>query len=183
VVPLFVPPLRERREDIPLLVNHFLARCRAEDNLPPRRFSKDALDALRKLSWPGNVRELGNIVERLVILTRGAEIGTEELDAAGLPVPGSAANGSGPEDVGSKAVAGPGRVTGGFRPEEVLALGGLVEARRAFEIACIVEGLRAAAGNVSEAARLLGIDRTNLHKKIQAYGIEVERRNHDETVS
>jgi two-component system nitrogen regulation response regulator NtrX len=60
-------------------------------------------------------------------------------------------------------------------PEQLRELGGLVEARRLFEAACIREGLRAAQGNVSEAARLLGIDRTNLHKKIQAYGIETDR--------
>jgi two-component system nitrogen regulation response regulator NtrX len=160
VVPLLVPPLRDRRADIPLLVRHFLERGRIENDLPPRSLSEEAMSVLSGLPWRGNVRELGNVVERLAIMAKGSTIGVADLEAAG-----------------AGAVAGAARAAGS---EEILAQGGLVEARRAFEIACIREGLRAAAGNISEAARLLGIDRTNLHKKIQAYGIDVGKNGHRE---
>jgi len=169
VVPLRVPPLRERSDDIPLLAAHFLERYRIENNRPPIRMREDALDRLRGLTWPGNVRELGNVVERLLIMSQETEIGLDDLDRAGLSadVPGAA-------DALGGAVAGP---VVSSSTEEVRRLGGLVDARRNFEAACIREGLRQASGNISEAARLLGIDRTNLHKKIQAYRIDVGRES------
>jgi two-component system nitrogen regulation response regulator NtrX len=166
VVPIAVPPLRARPEDVPLLAEHFLERYRLENNLPPRRFSADALQALQALAWPGNVRELHNVVERLAIMARGERIGLGELRSAGILAPPAAASGAAPGGAAGGA--------GGPQPlpcGEILALGGLVEARRRFEAACIEACLAAAGGNVSQAARLLGIDRTNLHKKIQSYGI------------
>jgi two-component system nitrogen regulation response regulator NtrX len=166
VVPLAVPPLRARREDITLLAEHFLERYRCENNLPPRRFAPAALEAMRELPWPGNVRELHNVVERLAIMSRGEVIGLEELRSAGVLNP--PAGGGGAKPVGAAA---PGGGVSPLAPGEILALGGLVEARRRFEAACIEACLSAAGGNVSQAARLLGIDRTNLHKKIQSYGI------------
>ncbi|RPJ43531.1 MAG: sigma-54-dependent Fis family transcriptional regulator, partial [Candidatus Latescibacterota bacterium] len=165
VVPMRVPPLRERRDDIPALVNYFLERCRVENNLPPRAIAPEAMTILVDLAWPGNVRELANVVERLVILSRGPAIGPADLERAG-------ASGGAPAGRAGTPPAGAAPLLGS---DEIAAAGGLIPARRAFEIACIREGLRAAAGNVSEAARLLRIDRTNLHKKIQAYGIDVER--------
>ncbi|MFH1681628.1 MAG: sigma-54 dependent transcriptional regulator [Candidatus Eisenbacteria bacterium] len=165
VVPLRVPPLREREGDVRVLASHFLDRYRLENNLPPRSISEEAMAALERLPWRGNVRELGNAIERLVIMARAAGIGTEDLERAGLLA--RPRSGRAPGEAAAEI--------GALRPDEIARLGGLVGARRAFEIACIREGLRAAAGNVSEAARLLGIDRTNLHKKIQAYGIDVER--------
>ncbi len=171
VVPLAVPPLRARREDIALLAEHFLERYRCENNLPPRRFGPDALAALQELPWPGNVRELHNVVERLAIMSRGEIIGLDELRAAGVLGPPAGAAATRP----AGATAPDGGVAP-LAPAEILALGGLVEARRRFEAACIEACLSAAGGNVSQAARLLGIDRTNLHKKIQSYGITPPRQ-------
>jgi DNA-binding NtrC family response regulator len=125
---------------------------------------------LAALPWPGNVRELSNVVERLLIMSRGGEIGVDDLRAAGI---------AGRPD-GAGAEKGGGGAAGELKPLSpgaVLGMGGLVEARRRFEASCIAEALRGAGGNVSEAARLLGIDRTNLHKKIQSYGINTENPN------
>jgi two-component system nitrogen regulation response regulator NtrX len=169
VIPIRVPPLRERREDIPLLTNHFLERYRLENNLPPKAIAEDALAALCRLSWPGNVRELCNVVERLVILCPGAQIGIGDLEGAGVL----------PRDAATASPAADGRLHP-LDPDQVLALGGLVEARRRFEAECIRKALRRAGGNISEAARILGIDRTNLHKKIQSYDIQEEKENSDD---
>jgi two-component system nitrogen regulation response regulator NtrX len=158
VIPIRVPPLRERGEDVVLLARHFLERFRLENNRPPMTFAKGADAMLAARAWPGNVRELQNAVERLAIMGRGAEIGAADLEGAGL----------GAAD-GTRAVARP-----GTSPAAVGAAGGLVEARRRFEIDCIRRALAESDGNVSRAARALGIDRTNLHKKIQAYGLETK---------
>jgi two-component system nitrogen regulation response regulator NtrX len=171
VIPILVPPLRDRREDIPVLANYFLARYCAENNLPPRTFSAEALQILGLLPWPGNVRELHNAVERLAIMTPGKCIAAVELQRTGLvkkdtdAAPSQAAG----EDEADPAAAQTFGVP--VTPQEIMRLGGLVEARRLFEAACIREALAASEGNVSQAARLLGIDRTNLHKKIQSYGL------------
>ena len=164
VIPLRMPALRERREDIGPLARHFLEGFRLENNRPPLRFTPAAEAALAALPWPGNVRELQNAVERLAIMAPGPEIGVEDVGrgapadrVVGTPVAG--APGAGGEVPGTPA-------------GDVLATGGLVEARRRFEIACIRRALEESGGNVSQAARALGIDRTNLHKKIQAYGLE-----------
>ncbi len=164
VVPIAVPPLRRRRADIPLLAERFLERYRLDNDLPPRRLAADALALLCDLPWPGNVRELQNAIERLAIMSAGVEIGSADVERAGLlPARGEAAGaGAAAADAGGPAALSVARLR---------ALGGLVEARRRFEAACIRECLRAADGNVSRAARLLGIDRTNLHKKIQALGL------------
>ncbi len=166
VIPIRVPPLRERCEDVPRLAAHFLERFRLENNRPPLSFTSDALAALERPEWPGNVRELANVVERLAIMVPGPEIGAAELAAIGLLEAGGTAR---------EVAVAPGEGIAPIAPEQLRELGGLVEARRRFEAACIREALGAADGNVSEAARLLGIDRTNLHKKIQAYGIETDK--------
>jgi two-component system nitrogen regulation response regulator NtrX len=174
VVPLRVMPLRERPEDVPLLAEHFLERYRLENNLPPRRLQDEAMMVLAQLAWPGNVRELQNAVERLVILSPGPEIGLEDLRGAGLL---GRAHGGAAAPRASDRSAEPGADAAGrqagmaLNPAEIQGLGGLVEARRRFEAACIRRCLQESGGNVSQAARLLGIDRTNLHKKMQAYGI------------
>ena len=163
VVPVHVPPLRERREDIPLLAEHFLGAYLDENGLPQRQFAPEALQLLGSLPWPGNIRELGNAVERLAILSAGSVIGPEDLARCG--VGGDITletNGALPE-------------TGLFEPSAVMAAGGLVAARQNFEKQCITSALAEAGGNVSQAARLLGIDRTNLHKKIQSYGLAQDK--------
>ncbi len=169
VVPIAVPALRERREDVPELAVRFLERYRLDNNLPPRRLGADALALLRELPWPGNVRELQNAIERLAIMSAGPEIAAADLQRVGLLGAGLAAATGEARDDGPAALAVP----------RLRALGGLVGARREFEAACIRECLRAAGGNVSRAARLLGIDRTNLHKKLAAYGLE-KTNGHDD---
>jgi len=165
VVPVHVPPLRERRDDIPLLAEHFLSAYLDENGLPARQFTPEALQLLRTLPWPGNIRELSNAVERLAILTRGPRIGPDDLLRHGIGVDLAAAG---------QAAAPRGTAAGGDDleiPAAVMRAGGLVAARQEFEKRCILAALTEAAGNVSQAARLLGIDRTNLHKKIQTYGL------------
>jgi two-component system nitrogen regulation response regulator NtrX len=158
VVPIHVPPLRERADDIPLLAEHFLAVYLDENGLPQRSFSADALAVLRNLPWQGNIRELGNAVERLAILAAGEEIGRDDLALCGIGgdggAPGSVASGKGSWDLAA-----------------VKAAGGLVPARQQFEKEQIEAALDETGGNVSAAARVLNIDRTNLHKKIQALGL------------
>jgi two-component system nitrogen regulation response regulator NtrX len=166
VVPIRVPPLRERSGDVARLARHFLERFRAENNRGPIRLTDEAVAVLERSPWPGNVRELQNFVERLAIMARGAEIGPADL---GLTSPAKVAEAT-PDD----RAAGSGGPRG-LRPAEIEAAGGLVEARRRFEAACIRECLEAAQGNVSHAARLLGIDRTNLHKKLASLGIEAAK--------
>ncbi|MBA4378634.1 MAG: Fis family transcriptional regulator [Gemmatimonas sp.] len=161
VVPVTVPPLRERPGDVPLLAEHFLARYCDENALPMRRFHPDALRLLAGLPWPGNVRELHNAVERLAIMAAGEVVGPEDLRRTGvIAAPAAAA---------VAADAGPLRPLSAAAVQE---LGGLVEARRRFEAATIAACLAETGGNISQAARLLNIDRTNLHKKIQAYGLD-----------
>ncbi len=166
VVPVHVPPLRERREDIALLAEHFLAGYLDENGLPQRSFEADALQLLGRLPWPGNIRELGNAVERLAILSRGATITTADLADCGIGADGGGARGATSSPVGAAET---------MDLTAVQAAGGLVAARHQFEKGLIKAALDETGGNVSGAARLLGIDRTNLHKKIQAYGLGPDR--------
>ncbi|MBI5710659.1 MAG: sigma-54-dependent Fis family transcriptional regulator [Candidatus Eisenbacteria bacterium] len=169
VIPLAVPPLRERPEDIPKLANHFLQLYAAENDLPAKELSPGALGLIRELSWRGNVRELRNVIERLAILSDGPVIREDDLrvlapvSAAALP-PGPSAPGPAEE---------PAR-EGWPMPslDEIRAAGGLVHARREFERRCITACLDRTGGNVSQAASWLMIERSNLHKKMQAYGLE-----------
>jgi two-component system, NtrC family, nitrogen regulation response regulator NtrX len=175
VVPVHVPALRDRRDDIPLLAEHFLSAYLEENGLPGRRFAPEALQLLRALPWPGNIRELGNAVERLAILARGTVIGPDDL--ARLGIGGDLPAGG----VGSATDARGGLADHDLcTPAAVTAAGGLVAARQEFEKRCVAAALADAGGNVSQAARLLGIDRTNLHKKIQTYGLGAGREEGDE---
>jgi len=152
VVPISVPPLRERREDIPLLVSHFLQTLAARDNIAPRGISSDAVDALAALDWPGNVRELRNTIERLLILGAGPTITAGDVERLA---------GRRPTDDG----AGIGSLAACATFEEFKA-----QAERAFLLA----KLRAFDWNVSETARALAMPRSNLYKKIERYGLTRE---------
>jgi DNA-binding NtrC family response regulator len=181
VVPIRVAPLRERTGDVARLARHFLERFRVENNRPPLSFTDDAVAALERLPWPGNVRELENAVERLAIMVGGPEIGAADLERTGVAGAGAMAApaaGAAADPPGAAADAPRGGAARhplrGLTPEELAETGGLVEARRRFEAACIRECLAAAGGNVSQAARLLGIDRTNLHKKIASLGLDTD---------
>jgi two-component system, NtrC family, nitrogen regulation response regulator NtrX len=156
VIPLNLPALRERREDIPLLVRHFgmLHRARTGRSLPT--WGDDALGALARYRWPGNVRELANIVERLVILHAGQHVGAPQVRDV-LPRSG--------DEPGDRV---------GMPAESDVALDAdlpLADALDAYERFLIVNALTAASGNVSEAARRLRTDRPNLYRRMRRLGI------------
>jgi len=152
VVPIEVPPLRERVEDVPLLARHFLAEACARFGKRPRTLTAAALDALQSHRWPGNVRELKNLIERVVILAKGDEITPEDFHfrrATDEAIPGAAP---------APTSDGP-----------------LKEARDEFEKRHILAALKKYRGNVSRTAEALEIERSNLYRKLKSYGIEVER--------
>ena len=157
VVPIFVPPLRDRQEDIPLLAEHFMAMLAREYGRRPKTFEADAVIALRQYVWPGNVRELHNVVERLMIMVPGDRISSRDLSFLdqGL-TPGSNV----PAAVTRPAVAEP-----------------LHEARDRFERDYIRRALAAQHGNISRTADLLGIERSNLYRKMRGFGITPSRRS------
>jgi two-component system nitrogen regulation response regulator NtrX len=140
VIPFFVPPLRERREDIPVLGRYFMRVFSAEHGRMPKEFAADALDVLVDYSWPGNVRELRNEIERLVIMVQDDVVGAHDLS---LP------NGNG----SSRAST-------------------LHESRAQFEREFIVSKLKENNWNISQTARLLGLERSYLYRKMKAYNIE-----------
>ncbi|MFN2433586.1 MAG: sigma-54-dependent transcriptional regulator [Gemmatimonadota bacterium] len=147
VVGITLPPLRERREDIPALVETFLERYRREVHKPVQ-IGADVLAALVAYDWPGNVRELENTVERLVVLADGDDVVPEELPDRLRPA------------------ASPDRLRSG----DV----NLVERVELFERAQIVDALRASGGNQTRAAETLGIRRTSLQYKLKKYGLEAD---------
>jgi len=158
VVPIHVPPLRERREDIPLFIAHFLPHYSAKMGYAPKTMNQDAIDALTAYAWPGNVRELKNIIERLVIMVPG-----ETITRADVPHP-LAAGTRAPSDSGTNAQI----------PEAVYHCGTLKEARRHFERSYIERKLRENEYHISRTAEALGMERTSLHRKIKDYGIATE---------
>ena len=147
VIPIEVPPLRTRGDDIVLLAEHFLLRFAAETGRRGKRLSAGAAAKLKAYSWPGNVRELRNVIERLAILLPADTIAPEDVQL-----------GTGPEG-----------------PVEIPSNLPLREARDEFEKQYILARLREYAGNVSRTADALGVERSNLYRKLHAYGIRVER--------
>jgi two-component system nitrogen regulation response regulator NtrX len=151
VVPVHVPPLRERREDVPLLVAHFVAQLTEREGMPPRAVTPDAVARLQALDWPGNVRELKNTIERLLILSPGPRISSDDVD----------------------------RLVGRRGPDQV-GLGSLLdcktfeEFKHAAERAFLLAKLREFDWNVSETARVLDMPRSNLYKKIERYRLARE---------
>ena len=150
VIPLEVPPLRERLEDLPMLVAHFMQTLSREAGVAAKSFQPDALKALERREWPGNVRELRNAIERLLILAPGRQITVADLDRL-LPLPGDAA-----------VAAEPGR------PPT------LETARQDAERAFILAKLREFNWNITETARAIAIPRSNLYKKMEKYGLSRE---------
>ena len=146
VIPLHVPPLRERREDVPMLVRHFTETYAREANLRPKQFTDEALERMQRMDWPGNVRELRNTVERLLILASGATVTADDVDLL----------------VG-------GRMKGGGLSGDLLSCTTFSEFKEAAERAFILQKLRENDWNVSETARLLDMPRSNLYKKIERY--------------
>jgi two-component system nitrogen regulation response regulator NtrX len=147
VVPIDVPPLRERREDIPALVAHFAEQLAASAGVPGRKFSGDAVQRLQNRTWPGNVRELRNAIERLLILASGKSITAADIDQL---LPGGA-----PAEEGD-----------GSRTFETFKQ----EAEKNF----LIQSLKEHDWNVSETARAIKMPRSNLYKKIERYGLSRE---------
>ena len=148
VVPIEVPPLRARREDIPMLVRHFVDLLERSHRVAPRDISKEALERLQLLDWPGNVRELRNTVERLLILSMGESIGAEDVEFL---------------------VSGEGG--GGGLGAEILQASTFADFKDRAERAYLLQKLRDHDWNVSETARFIDMPRSNLYKKIERYGL------------
>jgi two-component system nitrogen regulation response regulator NtrX len=144
VVPIHVPTLRERLEDVPLLAAYFLEEFCARNNFRPKALDPDAVARLQRYRWPGNVRELRNVVERMAILSSGDSIGE---DAVPLEIDAS------PMEPSSSA---------------------LQDVRDAAERERVLDALTSTKWNVAGAARILGIERTNLHKRIRVLGLKRE---------
>jgi two-component system nitrogen regulation response regulator NtrX len=148
VVPLQIPPLRERKDELIPLAEAFIARIAKGYGKPIKHLSSEAKEALLCHDWPGNVRELKNMMERVVILARGAEITADDLGAFAV---GHAA--------GSASMAFP-------------EFSSLREAREWFEGMYIQQELKLQVGNVTRAAERLGLDRSSLYKRMKALGVE-----------
>jgi two-component system nitrogen regulation response regulator NtrX len=145
VVPIRVPGLRERPQDIPALVEYFLGEFCSRNNFRPRQVDSEVMPLLAAYPWPGNVRELKNVVERMAILTPGEDIGVDSV----------------PVEI---------RRYQDSQPKSTVQ-----EARESAERDHILRALEAAEWNVSSAARALGMERTNLHKRMRALGVSRER--------
>jgi two-component system response regulator HydG len=174
VVPIQVPPLRERREDIPLLAAHILARRAGAAKTPattagdgrryPTRISAGAMARLCSYAWPGNIRELENVLSRAAILCDGEVIRSEDLDLAGLSAPGEG---------GVRAPGSAGPVPAAAAPGDGRSLKAMVEdAVRAVERQAILDALDRAGGSPTKAAALLGISRASIYNKIKEYEIQ-----------
>ena len=152
VIFIAVPPLRERPEDIPLMLEYFLKVTVAEHSLASKSFTPQAVEVLQAYPWPGNVRELKNMVERLCIMSHGDSEISAEIVRSHL-------------------------VDHRRRPSSpnMAVTANLKAAREEFERNYIVQALRQNEKNISRAARFMGIERTNLHRKIKALGIDLEK--------
>ena len=158
VVPVSIPSLAERRDDIPALAEHFFTRQAAEQGIPPPELSDDALAALQSYDWPGNVRQLRNVVERTIILTPRENIERVELDMLPAEVTGGNLGGSS----GVTAMMG----------------APLREARESFEREYLTVQIRRFSGNISKTATFIGMERSALHRKLKLLGI-ANRKNGD----
>jgi len=153
VVPLEVPALRSRREDVPALVRHFMIRAAEGAGLPRRRMSDDAIATLQAYEWPGNVRQLRNVIDWILIMVPG---GYEDLVRANML----------PPDIGAIAPSG----LGGEAGAEVMALP-LREARGLFERQYLEAQVLRFGGNISRTAGFVGMERSALHRKLRSLGI------------
>jgi two-component system nitrogen regulation response regulator NtrX len=153
VIPIFVPPLRERHEDIALLADHFMAEFAREYGRRLKNFEPGAIAVLQHYSWPGNVRELRNVIERLMIMVPGDAIASGDLTFLDQHAPARP----------DLAQAASHRLT-------------LHEARDRFERDLILRTLAEQQGNMSKTAEVLGVERSNLYRKMRAFGIAPSRR-------
>jgi two-component system, NtrC family, nitrogen regulation response regulator NtrX len=150
VIPIFVPPLHDRKDDIPRLAEHFMSGFAREYGRRMKTLDASAVAALQEYAWPGNVRELRNVIERLIIMVPGDTIGARDLvflEGPFLPYAETA--------VSAEGGAGP----------------TLHAARSRFEREFILKALAAQNGNISRTAEVLGVERSNLYRKMRALGI------------
>jgi DNA-binding NtrC family response regulator len=152
VVPISIPPLRERKEDIPLLAKHFLNKFNTAFNKKVPGFSGKALDALTRYHWPGNIRELENLIERIVVLSPG----NEPIDLKDIPIEVLIDSGQNMEDLEPKKT-------------------GLIKIREAFERRIILNVLEATQWNQTEAAKILKVNRNTLIQKAKQFGILLKK--------
>ncbi|ANY20663.1 Nitrogen assimilation regulatory protein [Tsuneonella dongtanensis] len=151
VVPVTIPSLSERRDDIPALAEHFFTRYAAEQGIPPPGVSEEAVAALQAYDWPGNVRQLRNVVERTIILTPRERLGTIEADMLPGEVTGS-------------------RIGGGGAVASLMGVP-LREARESFEREYLTIQIRRFSGNISKTATFIGMERSALHRKLKLLGM------------
>jgi DNA-binding NtrC family response regulator len=156
VVPLNVPPLRGRNEDVPELLEYYINRFVEQEGLPRRHFSSASFKRLRAYDWPGNVRELQNLVQRLLILGSGDSIEIAEVDAA----------------LGLRARTPSGNILPGFDQP-------LREAREQFEKAYFEYQLQSTGGSISKIAERVGLERTHLYRKLRTLGIDPKHPSGD----
>ena len=149
VIPIFVPALRDRQDDIPQLADYFMAMLATEYGRRAKRLAPEAAARLRQYAWPGNVRELRNVIERLIIMVAGETITAQDLGFLGRD--------GVPDAPAAHAAHGPARP--------------LSEARDEFEKDYILQTLAAQQGNMSRTAEVLGVERSNLYKKLRAFGV------------
>jgi two-component system, NtrC family, nitrogen regulation response regulator NtrX len=152
VIPFHVPPLRERKEDIPVLAAYFLGEFTRAYGRKPKELTPAALELLREHHWPGNVRELRNLIERIVILHPQSKV-----DARHIPL--------------QTAMQASQQARKGGAERAAERYGSLQDVREAAERDYILRKLEEAGGNVSRAAELLGLERSNLYRKMKALGI------------
>ncbi|MEX0956351.1 MAG: sigma-54 dependent transcriptional regulator [Rhizobiaceae bacterium] len=153
VVPILVPGLSERREDIPFLVDHFMRQTAAQAGIKPRRIGDDAMAVLQAHNWPGNIRQLRNNVERLLILARG-----DDPDA---PITADLL----PSEIGDVMPRAPNQ-----SDQHIMALP-LREARELFEKEYLVAQINRFGGNISRTAEFIGMERSALHRKLKSLGV------------
>ena len=158
VFPLLLPPLRERRDDIPALVEHFATQVCVQNNWKPIKFTADAVSALQDYSWPGNVRELRNMVERLMLLAprENDEIGLETVETVLVPSAETHSTSGSP------------------------ATGTLADRVENFERETILAELKRASFHVTKVAKALGLERSHLYKKAEQLGIDVRKERRDD---
>jgi two-component system nitrogen regulation response regulator NtrX len=170
VIPIVVPPLRERREDIPQLVQHFAKLTGDEHNLKPKKFEAGAIDALQRYRWRGNIRELRNTVERVLIMSPATTVRVEDLPAEIRSGESRATTGPVAD---ARVAASPS--TSPAPPASSTPPGGtLREFKDAAERAYLVQKLRENNWNISKTAEVIDTPRSNLYKKLEQYGIKQE---------
>jgi two-component system nitrogen regulation response regulator NtrX len=151
VIPLTIAPLRDRKEDIPILANQFVSDFCLKEGIEPKSITDDAIDILMEHSWPGNVRELKNIVDRLVIMTQAGKITADDIP----------------------------QLSKEEQPDEttdtIFTHNSFRKAKMEFEKKFIMKKLQENEGNISNTADTIGLERSNLHRKIKTHSLESKK--------